>query len=208
MADQLRTLLAHNIVRFTFRKVDGTIRTAVGTRNLALAQAYLRTKPETRYYEIPTPKGEEQPNSYYDVEKNGWRSYRPESIMPTPFQIVPVENPVSTPAPVKPVEHPTPTPTREIPMGRKPVSTPTEKGGEMPTGGFGFGGFGGGLPLGGFGGGKGEPVSGGKVGGMVGTPTFNTDGDFSLPVGAVSVEDFAKLVAKYVVDLLAYRLNK
>lgn len=193
----LRSLLAHYIVRFTFRKVDGTIRNAVGTRNLALAQAYLQTKPETRGFVIPTPKGEEQPYSYYDIEKNGWRSYKPENLiridgfveLPTPVRTIPVEKPVSTPT-EKPVSKPTP--------------TEREKGEEMPTG----GGFGGGLPLGGFGGGKGEPVKGGNGTPVVGTPTFTEDG-LALPVGgAVPIEDFAKLVAKYVVDLLAYRLNK
>lgn len=197
----LRSLLAHYIVRFTFRKVDGTIRNAVGTRNLALAQAYLQTKPETRGFVIPTPKGEEQPYSYYDIEKNEWRSYKPENLiridgfveLPNPVRTIPVEKPVSTPTPTE-----------------KPVSTPTGKGGEMPLGGgFGFGGFGGGLPLGGgVGGGKGEPVKGGNGTPVVGIPTFTEDG-LALPVGgAVSIEDFAKLVAKYVVDLLAYRLNK
>ena len=185
----LRTLLAHNIVRFTFQKVDGTIRHAVGTRNLDIARAKTGVA-------IPTPKGEEQPYSYYDIEKMGWRSYKPELLISidgiTPVEYADLRKPV-----------------KEIPV-EKPVSKPThterEKGEEMPLGGgFGFGGFGGGMPLGGFGGGKGEPVKGGKVGGMVGTPVFAEDG-LALPVGAVSVEDFAKLVAKYVVDLLAYRL--
>lgn len=205
----LRNLLAKNIVRFTFRKVDGTIRNAVGTRNLALAQAYLHTKAETRNFVIPTPKGEEQPNSYYDIEKMGWRSYKPELLISIDG-FVAIDYTADTPT--KAVELPNPTPKVELPKVELP------KGGEMPKGGFDLGGLDlGGLGIGGlpiFGGG----LSGGKMpiaptptptqlgGGKVGTPTFTEDG-IALPIGAVSVEDFAKLVAKYVVDLLAYRLT-
>ena len=74
LATTLRDLLAHNIVRFTFAKRDGSIRNAIGTRNLSLADNYSG-------YSIPRPKGAEQPNSYYDLEKNGWRSYVPENLV-------------------------------------------------------------------------------------------------------------------------------
>lgn len=74
LASVLHKLLANNIVSFTFEKVDGTIRHAIGTRNLSMAENYTGTT-------IPTPKGEEQPNSYYDVEKMGWRSYKPENLI-------------------------------------------------------------------------------------------------------------------------------
>lgn len=115
--ETLRTLLSSNIVRFTFRKVDGTIRTAIGTRNLTIAQAYLRTKAETRDFEIPIPKGEEQPYSYYDLEKNGWRSFRPTLL-------VSIDGVVDMPE----------TPVREIPVERvAPVSeTPVDR---LPIGG-------------------------------------------------------------------------
>ena len=62
----LRSLLRSNIVAFTYRKVNGEIRHAIGTRNLTLASAYTNTR-------IPTPTGDMQPNSYYDVQSNGWR---------------------------------------------------------------------------------------------------------------------------------------
>ena len=74
LADSLHSLLAHNIIRFTFRKVDGTIRKAIGTRNLNLARQMTKA-------DIPSPKGEEQPNSYYDIEKMGWRSYKPNNLV-------------------------------------------------------------------------------------------------------------------------------
>ena len=202
MNNTLRNLLAKNIVRFTFRKVDGTIRTAIGTRNLALAQAYLHTKAETRNFVIPTPKGEEQPYSYYDLEKNGWRSYKPELLMSIDG-FVALDYRGETP--VKPVEinnpKPTPTPVREIPVERKPVSTPTEKGGEIPTGGK----FGGGIGMGGFGG-FGGGFGGGEEIPVVGTPTPVGEG-VAMPVGGIPIEVFARMVAKYVVEELATRLQ-
>ena len=74
LANSLRTLLARNIVRFTFKKVNGEIRHAIGTRNLSIAEEH------TGCF-IQAPKGEEQPNSYFDVEKMGWRSYKPELLI-------------------------------------------------------------------------------------------------------------------------------
>ena len=74
IATTLRTLLATNIISFTFRKVNGEIRHAKGTRNLTIASAYTN-------YDIPKPKGYEQPYSYYDVEAMGWRSYKPENLI-------------------------------------------------------------------------------------------------------------------------------
>ena len=72
--ETLRRLLATNIVCFTYKKVNGEIRHAKGTRNLTLARGYTGES-------IPTPTGYEQPNSYYDVESLGWRSYRPENLI-------------------------------------------------------------------------------------------------------------------------------
>ena len=68
LATALHTLLAHNVVSFTYRKVNGEIRNATGTRNLALVETQTGIS-------VPTPKGKEQPNSYYDINVMGWRSY-------------------------------------------------------------------------------------------------------------------------------------
>ena len=70
----LHSLLAHNIVRFTFKKVNGEIRHAIGTRNLTLAELHTGNN-------IPKPKGYENPTAYYDVEACGWRSYREENLI-------------------------------------------------------------------------------------------------------------------------------
>ena len=74
LATALHTLLAHNVVSFTYRKVNGEIRNATGTRNLALVETQTGIS-------VPTPKGKEQPNSYYDINVMGWRSYEPENLI-------------------------------------------------------------------------------------------------------------------------------
>jgi hypothetical protein len=127
-------------------------------------------------------------------------------------------------------------PVREIPVQKPVAETPVSKpmggiGGGKPMGGGAdidnLGGLLGGL-LGGFGGGipkdeirkamgdldkdivigapahspkVGTPVSGGKVG----TPTF-TDKGVELEMG-IGVEDFAKMVAHYVVEELVSRIK-
>ena len=47
---------------------------------------------------------------------------------------------------------------------------------------------------------------GSKGGAKVGTPTATEKG-IELPLGSVSVDDFARLVAKYVVDELVSRIK-
>ena len=193
LAINLRTLLAHNIVSFTFRKVNGEIRHAVGTRNLALASRYTQT-------EIPTPKGEEQSNSYYDVEKMGWRSYKPENLISIDGCKI---GWWSAETPKK----------GELPKRETPISKPMGGGADIDK--FGLGGlFGGTYP-------KEEihksmeelgrdidivPPTASFGGAKVGTPIF-TDKGLELETG-VAVEDFAKMVAHYVVDELVSRLTR
>jgi hypothetical protein len=64
--DVLRARLRSGVVQFAFKKLDGTLRTAVGTTNLAT---------------IPTehhPKGTGNPSErsvrFFDIEKREWRS--------------------------------------------------------------------------------------------------------------------------------------
>ena len=202
----LRSLLRSNIVAFTYRKVNGEIRHAIGTRNLTLASAYTNTR-------IPTPTGDMQPNSYYDVQSNGWRSWKTGYVISIDGQ---AEMPKRT------AEIPVEMTAREI-----PISKPTTGGvsGGKPMGGAdidNLGGLLGGL-LGGFGGGipKEEirksmdklgkdidivpPMGGGVSGGKVGTPTF-TDKGVELEMG-IGVEDFAKMVAHYVVEEFISRIK-
>jgi hypothetical protein len=189
IANTLHTLLAHNIVYFTFRKVNGEIRHAVGTRNLTLAEIHTNSN-------IPTPKGPEQPYSYYDVEKMGWRSYKPENIIS--IDRVNDFN-YATSEPIKQTKKP------ELPKREIPVSKPMGNGGadiDKILGGI-FGGFG--MPMGEIRKSMedldkdiviGAPAHSPKVG----TPT-------ATEKGITPVDDFAKLVAHYVVDELVNRLK-
>ena len=65
-ADELRTALRRGVVQFAFKKLDGTLRTAVGTTNLA-------TIPNEHH-----PRGVRQSSPravvFFDVEKREWRS--------------------------------------------------------------------------------------------------------------------------------------
>ena len=224
----LRNLLRNNIVSFTYRKVNGELRHAVGTRNLTLASRYTQT-------EIPTPKGEEQPTSYYDVEKMGWRSWKEGSV-------ISLDGFVAISKPMAETPKKGELPKREIPIS-KPMGGGAMSGvsGGKPMDGDadidnlatnlgldGLGDFFGGM----FGGGFARPskeeiretmdgiykdidivppmgggVSGGKGGyGKVGVPTATEKG-IALPLGEIGVEDFAKMVAHYVVEELISRIK-
>lgn len=202
IANTLHTLLAHNIVYFTFRKVNGEIRHAKGTRNLDIARNH------TGEY-IPNPRCEEQPNSYYDVEKMGWRSYKPENIIS--IDRVNDFN-YATSEPIQQAKKP------ELPKREIPVSKPMGNGGadiNKILGGI-FGGFG--MPMGGIH----KPMEDLDKDIVIGAPAHNPKvgaqkdmmGDISVPIaplgdkGGVSVDDFAKLVAHYVVDELVARLTR
>jgi len=192
IANTLHTLLAHNIVYFTFRKVNGEIRHAKGTRNLTLAEIRTNTN-------IPRPKGPEQPNSYFDIEKMGWRSYKPENLI----SIDRVNDfDYATSEPIKQAKKP------ELPKREIPISKPMGNGGadiDKILGGI-FGGFG--MPMGEIS----KPMDKDIVIGVpahnpkVGTPTATEKG-IALPLNEISVEDFAKLVAHYVVDELVSRIK-
>lgn len=200
IANALHTLLAHNIVSFTYQKVNGEIRHAIGTRCLVLAEIHTGAT-------IPTPKGEEQPNSYYDVEKMGWRSYKPENLI----SIDGVYAREDTNFAKKPTTPNVETKKGELPKREIPTSKPMGNGGadiNKILGGI-FGGFG--MPMGEIR--KpmedldkdiviGAPAHSPKVG----TPTATEKGT-ALPLNEISVEDFAKMVAHYVVDELVSRIK-
>lgn len=224
IAEQLHSLLKNNIVAFTFRKKDGTIRKAKGTRNLTIASAV--------GCNVPTPTHGEQPNSYYDIDRDAWRSYIPANVISIDCVFPSLSAMV---AEVYGNEKPQPKEPREIPIskGGIAVELPPSFGSgtaekirkaveelgkdiDIPIG----GGFG--MPMGG-----GSPMGGGKMpnapiaptptpthmgGGKVGQPTDVGYG-MALPISGVggkemTIDDFAKLVAKYVVAELAERLSK
>lgn len=202
IATTLRTLLAYNIVSFTFRKVNGEIRHAKGTRNLTLAESHTKT-------DIPKPRGEEQPNAFYDVEAMGWRSYKPENLISIDGVVACTDTDF-----IKKPAMPTEPPKREIPIS-KPMGGVS--GGQSMGGGADidkilgsiFGGFG--MPMGEIRKPMGDMDKGIAIGApahspKVGTPT-PTEKGIELPLGSVSVDDFARLVAKYVVDELVSRIK-
>lgn len=194
IADALHTLLAQNIVSFTFRKVNGEIRHAKGTRNILAAENY------TSQY-ISRPMGEEQPNSYYDVEKMGWRSYKPENLISIDGVLPRTEKPTLLNEPSKETKKP------ELPKREIPTSKPMGNGGadiNKILGGI-FGGFG--MPMGEIR----KSMEDLDKDITIGNPTgkrFN-DGKIHTPVGGVPVpvDDFARLVAKYVVDEFVSRIK-
>ena len=65
-AEDLRSKLNEGTVQFAFKKLDGTLRTAVGTTNLD-------TIPLESH---PSGNGESAPSvvTYFDMGKNAWRS--------------------------------------------------------------------------------------------------------------------------------------
>jgi hypothetical protein len=201
IATALHSLLAHNIVSFTYRKVNGEIRHAIGTRNLTLAEIHTCTT-------IPTPQGAEQPNSYYDVEKMGWRSYKPENLISidgvyartdTAF----VKNPTTPNEPKR----------GELPKREIPISKPMGGGADINKiiGGL-FGGMG--IPMGEIRKSMDDldkdidivPPTASFGGAKVGVPTA-TERGIALPLGEIGVEDFAKMVAHYVVEEFINRLK-
>lgn len=195
IATTLRTLLATNIISFTFRKVNGELRHAKGTRNLDLARAHTGEH-------IPNPVYGEQPYSYYDVEAMGWRSYKPENLISIDGVVARTDTDFAK-KPTSPNE-----PKKgELPKREIPISKPTG-GADIDK--FGIGGlFGGiGIPVGEIRKSMDKldkDIEIVPIGGKVGTPTF-TDKGVELEMG-IGVEDFAKMVAHYVVEEFINRLK-
>ena len=226
ITNALLSLLNKGIVRFTYRKVDGTIREAVGTRNLDIARDALSIY-------IPNPKtGRTNPTAYYDLEKEDWRSFKAENVIAINgidlkhikgilgSRIVKVDEPIAVEIPINCDE------SEVIPIG---------SANDIDFGGMGVGiGVGVGIPIG-MGGGKpadkgdepknfdfgkvksalgmGKPIGEsvavpiGEGKGMVFTPLAAGKEHTTLPIDGMSIEDFAKLVAHYVVEELVGRIK-
>lgn len=202
----LRSLLRNNIVVFTFRKVNGEIRHAKGTRNLTLASAYTDTR-------IPTPTGDMQPNSYYDVESNGWRSWKTGCVISIDGVVARTDTDFAK----KPTTPNVETKKGELPKREIPISGGKPMGGGADIDNLGgllgglLGGFGGGIPMGEIRKSMDELDKDIVIGApahspKVGTPAF-TDKGLEMETG-VAVEDFAKMVAHYVVEELVSRIKQ
>ena len=79
--DELRQALNEGIVRFEFRKKDGTLRYARGTTNPDIISSEdmpkgKRTAQQKAVYDSQTV-------AFYDIDKKGWRSMRIDTIWDT-----------------------------------------------------------------------------------------------------------------------------
>lgn len=229
ITNALLSLLKKGIVRFTYRKVDGTIREALGTRNLDIARDALNIC-------IPNPKsGYVNPTAYYDLEKEDWRSFKAENVISINgidiknikgvrgSRIVKVGEPIAVEIPINcdeseviPIGS-----ANDIDFGGMGVGIPIGIGGGKPTdkGNFDLGkvktalGLPNGTPIvkGEFG--MGKPIGGsvavpmGEGKGMVFTPLAVSKEHTTLPIDGMSIEDFAKLVAHYVIEELIGRIK-
>lgn len=66
--------LTEGSVSFKFRKLDGTIRDAVGTLNSDII-------PESERSSIVIPSAEATTITYFDEVKQGWRNFRADSVI-------------------------------------------------------------------------------------------------------------------------------
>lgn len=78
MEKDLKTMLSKGQVTFTFKKANGEIRTATGTRilNSAIAMGYTEDdKPKGIRKEVPGVI------AFWDIDKGAWRSVHEDSII-------------------------------------------------------------------------------------------------------------------------------
>lgn len=78
MEKDLKTLLSKGHVTFTFKKTNGEIRTATGTRILKSSVAMGFTDAD-----MPKGTGRDIPGviAFWDIDKGAWRSVRESSII-------------------------------------------------------------------------------------------------------------------------------
>lgn len=80
MEKDLKTLLNEGIVEFTFKKVNGEIRKARGSRNTSVLMA----TAEAGFTEADMPKSSTENTSacaFWDIDKQAWRSARYDSVI-------------------------------------------------------------------------------------------------------------------------------
>lgn len=192
----LLALLSKGIVTFTYRKVDGTIRNAVGTRNLDM----LRTAYGIF---VPTPKtGRNNPTAYYDIDKEDWRSFKAENVLAingidikeikgvSGGRVVKVDEPIEVEIPINvgyrsgvgvlPKSDNEPIGDFDLKMLKSALGMPIgeTKKGELP-----------------------------KREDAVFSPLAVSEEHIALPISGMSIEDFAKLVAKYAVGEFIGRIK-
>jgi len=73
--EELIERLREGEVKFRFMKMDGSLREARGTTNLALVPTHLHPSEE------PKQKQPDNVIRYFDIDKNWWRSLREETLI-------------------------------------------------------------------------------------------------------------------------------
>ena len=74
--DYLVIQLKNGVVRFSYRKTDGSVREAVGTLNPAILDLFTGSdKPKSRN------QGSPDCVHYFDLERKGWRCFCPENLI-------------------------------------------------------------------------------------------------------------------------------
>lgn len=79
LIEELKKRMRDDVVHFTFRKKDGTVRQAYGTRE---SEIIVRHEGVA----LPDDKTKRQANSgstfpYYDIERKAWRCFKTDSLM-------------------------------------------------------------------------------------------------------------------------------
>ena len=72
----LREIMKDDIASFRFRKSDGTLRQAFGTRCREIIDNFIAAMPQQN-----TKKRLNTTFTYFDIEKKGWRSMTPSSLI-------------------------------------------------------------------------------------------------------------------------------
>lgn len=79
LEDQLKKKLHEGKVRFTFKKKDGTVRSAYGTTKMEFVPEERR--PANKELEETTSATQSTVQVYYDLEKEAWRSLQKSSLV-------------------------------------------------------------------------------------------------------------------------------
>jgi hypothetical protein len=80
MNEVLFDYLTNGIAVFSYKKVDGKIRTAIGTLNAKYIPARTDDPDEGERVEKRKRKLNEGIQNYYDIESQDWRSFRKEDL--------------------------------------------------------------------------------------------------------------------------------
>jgi len=82
LAEDLKKKLYTGIVTFTFQKKDGTKRIAVGTTKMELIPEEFRPKEKEKEVVVTEEVEKFSPTqTYFDMEKNAWRSLQKEKLL-------------------------------------------------------------------------------------------------------------------------------